>query len=129
MRSKTKNTKIQKGGRPMKEGERSFTCEKVRGQPCHAKGRYIAKTPAVAARRAFTSYCKRNNRGSRCVAHLSIRETTRGSQKKIYAYNAVRKTLKGDDKKTLTLPNGVNVTYKYKTELHATPVEEYNIKK
>ena len=122
---------IQTGGHKMEEGERSFTCEKIRGQPCHAKGRYIIKkgqTPAVAAKRAFTSYCKRNNRGARCVAHLSIRETTKGSKKKIFAYNAVRRTLKGKDKKTLKLPNGQKVTYKYKTDIHSTPVQEYNKK-
>lgn len=122
---------IQTGGRKMEEGERSFTCEKIRGQPCHAKGRYIIKkgqTPAVAAKRAFTSYCKRNNRGSRCVAHLSIRETTRGSAKKIFAYNASRKILKGKDKKTVTLSNGQKITYKYKTDIYSIPFEKYNRK-
>ena len=121
-----KNKQI--GGRKMKEGERSFTCEKIRGQPCHAKGRYIALNPMVAAKRAFTSYCMRNNRGSKCVAHLSVRETTQGSAKKTFAYNAARKTLKGKDKKTVTLPNGKNITYKYKTEIHSIPLEKYNKK-
>ena len=118
----------QVGGEEIKKGLRSFTCEKIRGQPCHANGRYLAKTPVDAARKAFSSYCKRNNRGARCVAHLSVRETTRGSKKKLYAYNATRRVLKGKDKKTITLPNGVNLTYKYKTEIHSTPVQEYNKK-
>ena len=50
------------------------------------------------------------------------------SKKKIFAYNAVRRTLKGKDKKTLKLPNGQKVTYKYKTDIHSTPVQEYNKK-
>jgi len=68
--------------------ERSFTVDSssigVTG------GRYKSKVPSSAAKKAASKlFAKKNTKSM----EFQIRETTRGSDKQIYAYKAIRETL------------------------------------
>lgn len=81
-----------------KAGYRSFTVINVakRGG-CKTKfhgGRYKGKTAAIAARKAFTEFCRVKNVRGVCTLVVVLKETTRGSSGKAYVYKLQRHKLK-----------------------------------
>ena len=75
-------------------------------------GRYVSKNPMGAAKKAFSAYCRRQSKKGRCAASLGLKETTKGSAKKVRYYAAHRRSLKPRVKVG-------NRTYKYFTDIHA----------
>tara|TARA_B110001450_G_C17293327_1_gene348371 strand:- start:91 stop:510 length:420 start_codon:yes stop_codon:yes gene_type:complete len=54
------------------------------------EGRYIARDPATAAKKAFNQLCRLKRIKGQCVLQIAMQETTAGSNKKIYKYRARR---------------------------------------
>ena len=81
-----------------KQGYRSFTVvdvSKLGG--CKTKfhgGRFVGRTPAGAARKAFTELCRLKKIRGVCTLSLAIQETTVGSNKKVHMYKLQRHKLK-----------------------------------
>jgi len=79
-------------------GKRSFTINHayhVDGCPTkfsHADytGRYKAHTPQRAAEKALSHLCQVKRIRGQCTLYLEMRETTQGSEHKVYAYKAKR---------------------------------------
>ena len=80
-----------------KDGYRSFTIVAVKKHGgCKTKfhgGRFRNKTPAGAARKAFTEYCRIKRTRGRCTLIVVIKETTRGSSGRVFAYKLQRQKL------------------------------------
>ena len=72
----------------MDKTDRSFTITGKSG------GRYISKTPAGAAKKAFTQKCKKSNKKGVCSFDITLKETTQGSKNKTYKYKIKRTKLK-----------------------------------
>jgi hypothetical protein len=83
-----------------KKQDRSFTIvgvESSKGQKkskSNEGGRYISKTPSGAARKAFTRACRNSKIKGVCTFIIRMRETTAGSDKKIFKYKLQRKLKK-----------------------------------
>ena len=81
-----------------KDGYRSFTVINVgKHGGCKTKfhgGRYKGKTPAGAARKAFTEFCRIKRIRGVCTLVIVIQETTSGSKKHVSAYKLQRHKLK-----------------------------------
>lgn len=76
-------------------------------------GRYISKDPHGAASKAFTRYCRNEGIKRRCQMIVVMKETTAGSSKTLFAYNASR----------VNKPTVVDdITHNYKNKLTATSV-------
>lgn len=79
------------------DGMRSFRLVSVNGKPT-SMGRYTLKPgrePRDAAVRAFRQLCKKHNmnRSDKCKYTFSLKETTRGSNHKVYTYKGHREKL------------------------------------
>ena len=95
---------------------RSFKVQLINKKATTHPGRYLAASHSAAAKKAFTQYCRRSKRKTRCGASMTLVETTRGSAKKTKAYNLAREVLKPPVKVVI---NGKKQTYKYKTVVKA----------
>ena len=80
-----------------KEGYRSFTVVNMtKSDGCPTKfsgGRYVARTPAAAARKALSYHCAVKRIRGRCALYVKLRETTRGSKGKHFTYKLLREKL------------------------------------
>ena len=76
-------------------------------------GRYNSKTPGGAAKKAATRLFKNTNKK---VIKFTIRQTTQGSDKKLYKYEAKRIKL---DKPVVITIKGNEIKYEYKTVITA----------
>lgn len=85
---------VKKRGR---QGYRSFTVLSIsRKGGCQTKGnggRFINKTAAGAARKAFTDLCRTKRIRGVCTLFVTMRETSQGSKKKMYSYKLQRNRL------------------------------------
>lgn len=81
-----------------KDGYRSFTvvdASKFGG--CKTKfksGKYVSKTPVGAAKKAFSSFCRLKRIRGVCTLFVTVKETTQGSNHKLYTYKLNRHRLK-----------------------------------
>merc|ERR1712199_2042 len=91
---------------------RSFKVLTIDGKP--GKGKFLSATPAQSASKAFSRWCRDNNKGSRCSTTVRVVETTRGGKGKTYGYNASRSWNKSDVKL-----NGKKINYKFSNKLHS----------
>ena len=77
---------------------RSFTVERVgKHGSCRTKGqggRFINKTPAGAARKAFSEFCRTKRVKGVCTLLVTMRETTNGARGKLYTYKLNRMKLR-----------------------------------
>jgi len=79
-------------------GERSFTISNayhIDGCPTKFShkdysGRYTGMTPAGAAAKALTNLCHSKNIRGQCALYIEMRETTQGSNHKLYGYKCRR---------------------------------------
>ena len=79
------------------DGKRSFTVatikspgKKSRSRKSMEGGRFIAKTPSAAARKAVTAACRGRKAGGQCTFTVKIRETTQGGKGKNFEYRVKR---------------------------------------
>ena len=101
----------------MQSQDRSFTTDGIfksgKRMSNSSGGRYISTTPASAAKKAFSQYCRVHPRSSK-VLEIHVRETTSGSNHKIFKY----RVSKVKDDVTVVRDN-VEVHYKYKIKIKA----------
>ena len=68
-----------------KSNVRHFKIETVEGKPYTFEGRYSGREPKLAARKVVKHICEKLNMGKGCkINSFEIKETTRGSSKKVY---------------------------------------------
>ena len=107
---KTGKPKYSKKGKCM----RSFKVASINGKNVHTNARYLSATPAQSASKAFSSWCRTQNKGGRCSTTIRVTETTRGSNAKTYGYNASRAW----NKQQVNL-NGKKQNFKFSNKLHS----------
>jgi hypothetical protein len=100
------------GGKAPKEGIRFFTLMSDNGE---AVGRYSGYVPYTAAKKAATSMFREKGRTSTGTLRITIRESTRGSDRKVFTYEATRSKKANPAKRTL--PNGAVFTNEYDVTL------------
>ena len=84
----------------MESTDRSFTVIDIR-RPGSKKtrstvgegGRFVSKTPFGAARKAFTRACREKKVKGNCKLIVTVQETTRGEDGKVFAYKMKREKL------------------------------------
>jgi len=81
-----------------KKGFRSFVIVKaVKSDGCETKfnknTRLVGRTPSGNARKAFNGLCRVKKIRGQCTLFVQIRETTKGSAGKLYAYRCKRTLL------------------------------------
>jgi hypothetical protein len=81
-----------------KNGLRSFAVVGATRQgACKTKshrGRYLGRSPAAAARKAFTELCRVKRIRGVCTLFVTVQETTQGSSHKVFTYKLSRLKLK-----------------------------------
>lgn len=103
-----------------KSGKRSFRIVSIDGRAVAHSGRYTInenQDPKIAAGRAFRQLCaSRGMKNDRCKIKFSIKETTRGSNHRLYSYAGKLQKMK----KPRTVKRG-GKTYiaRYETDLKA----------
>ena len=99
----------------MEKQDRSFTVDALYQSDKHLKtsgGRYISTTPANAAKKAFSQYCRRHNKIRRFSLIIYLRETTNGSSHKIYKYKVSKVGEENEIKR-----GGETIMYSYKIQI------------
>lgn len=82
----------------MRNGKRSFTIVDARhNDGCPTKfankgytGEFVSSTPAGAASKAASGLCRVKRIKGKCSFFVSVRETTQGSNKKVFKYKVTR---------------------------------------
>ena len=103
---------------------RSFTVFKViaagkaKGEK-NLGGVFVSRNPLGAAKKAASRICRESKIKGQCSLEVHMRETTRGSKKKVYGYKVKRvhnpKTVERD---------GQEITYKYSLVAKSLGVQE-----
>ena len=106
---RTGKPKLSKKG---KKCLRSFKVLTINGKP--DTGRSEASGPSQAASKLFSSWCKKNNKGSRCSTTIRVVETTRGGKGKTYGYNASRAWARNS-----TAIKGKTINFKFTNKMHS----------
>jgi len=80
----------------MEATDRSFTVVNVDTRKTHKGssnegGRFISKTPAGAAKKAFNAICNDSKIRGVCTMFINMKETTGGSDGKVFKYKMSRK--------------------------------------
>ena len=78
----------------MRNGKRSFTIEDARhNDGCPTKfankgysGEFTSSSPGSAASKAVSGLCRVKKIKGRCSLYVAVRETTRGSKKKVFKF-------------------------------------------
>lgn len=102
----------------MKSGKRSFTLEA--STTGDVGGRYINHNPSDAAGKA-ASKIFRSHPQSRSI-RVQVRETTQGSDKKLYAYKAKKIMKSKEEQKKMIERGDVQISYTFSVELEPTPL-------
>ena len=80
-----------------KTNMRSFTVSNVtKHGGCSTKynaGRFISRTPAGAAKKAFNQFCRQKNIKGVCTLFVTVKETTQESKHKEFTYKCSRQKL------------------------------------
>ena len=105
-----------KGKKSKKRTERTFTIHMAKHiDGCPTKftradytGRYTGSSPSGAASKALTQLCSVKKIKSQCTLYISMRETTQGSNKKVFHYMCKRMKLK----EPIEISDGNFVKYK-----------------
>jgi hypothetical protein len=109
-----------------REGYRSFTVVKVgKHGSCKTKGkggRFVNKTPAGAARKAFSEFCRTKRIRGICTLIVTIQETTKGSAGKVYTYRLNRMKLKNPLIRLEGTKNEYVIEYETKVKAMKSPV-------
>ena len=108
------------------QGLRSFTIVDVtKHGGCRTKftgGLYKSRNPVGAARKAFTKFCKFKRIRGVCTLFVTVRETTKGSAKKVFRYKLNRHKLA---KPLVRRPKGgKELVIQYKSTAKSTTVPE-----
>jgi len=117
----------------MESTDRSFTVIDIRKPGQGGKktsipsdgGRYVSKTPFSAARKGFSKACREKRIRGQCTLIVTIQETTRGEDGKIFSYKLKREKLK--EPKEITrgggmFGSGMPITIEYSISGKAVPV-------
>jgi hypothetical protein len=81
-----------------KAPKRSFTVVEIsKHGGCPTKfneGRFMSRTPAGAAKKAFNEHCRLKNIRGICALHVTLKETTQGTPDNLFTYKLQRHKLK-----------------------------------
>lgn len=102
----------------MKPGKRSFTVEA--STIGDVGGRYINHNPGDAARKAASQIFRKHPESK--SLRVQMRETTSGSDKKLYAYKAKKVTKSKEEQKKIIERGGAEITYRFSIEIEPTPL-------
>ena len=106
-------------------GYRSFTVERVgKHGSCKTKGkggRFINKTPAGAARKAFSEFCRTKRVKGICTLLVTMRETTQGAAGKMFTYKLSRRKLQDPIIRLEGTPNEFVIAYATKVRSVSNP--------
>jgi hypothetical protein len=125
--SKTAKSKSSKTSKGAKKSKRYFKLVNTKTGEFH--GRYVGDTPKQAASKSFTklvqSY-KKNNKKIPGKMSLVIRESTRGKNRKYYAYDATRVKLDTPSQLNIKDASGNNkrIVYHYRNVVRKIKVPE-----
>ena len=117
----------------MESTDRSFTVINMRKPGQGGKktsipsegGRYISKTPFAAAKKAFGIACREKKIRGQCTITVTVQETTRGADGKVFSYKLKREKLKKPLEITRgggLFSGGTPITIKYAISGKAVPV-------
>ena len=110
---------------PASVAERSFTVVNIsKHGGCKTKfneGRFINRHPTGAAKKAFNEHCRVKNIRGVCVFHITLKETTRGSEGELFSYKLRRNKLKKPIIRFEGTPKQFLIEYKTKIESVDTP--------
>ena len=104
------------------EGRRSFTVESLcapgkKRKSARKGGRFLAASPAAAARKAVNKACQGRKKGGQCSYNIVMRETTQGGTGKEMKYK-VRRV-----KDPVTVErDGEEITFNYRTVVKSCQV-------
>ena len=106
----TGGVKKSKTGKPL----RSFKLLTINNRKTIKSHKSLSRTPAQAASKMFSKYCSRLKKNAKCSTTLSLQETTRGSENKVYKYNAQRSW----NRKKVPV-DGKTIKYRFKNVIHS----------
>ena len=89
-------------------------------------GRYMSSTPSGAAKKAFTRRCRAKSVRGRCTLVVAMKETTRGSPKKLHSYKMSRVLL--DEPVVRSIGDKV-ITIRYGIKIKAVELSKQGRKK
>lgn len=97
---------------------RSFTIESINktkgGRVNYTGGRFLSDTPAASAKKAFSKAYHHLNAKGPLSLKIKIRETTQGSDHKIFEYRVTRKTERVEVER-----GGETIVYGFTTKIKA----------
>ena len=88
-------------------------------------GRFVSRTASGAARKAFNALCRVKKIRGKCTLTVVMKETTKGSAGKQYAYKLHRNKLT----KPLVMMRGTPQQYKIEYEITAESLKGQNLEK
>jgi len=119
---------VKKGGGKAEKKARYFKL--VDPKTLKSTGRYTGETPKQAASKGYTKYIQKlKARGKKAPTEtiIYLRESTRGSNRKVYGYSASRQKL--DEPQELDIEDKVNggsktIVYRFRNRIKKVPVPE-----
>lgn len=127
-KKKSSGSKTDKKTKGTKSGPKRYF-KLVDGKSGENIGRYVGSNPKQAASKAYTKFIKKSGKAGKKGGHqttLYLRESSRGSNKKVYAYTAVRKALDEPQTREVTDDKGVTktITNNFRNEIKKAAVPE-----
>jgi hypothetical protein len=130
--SKTTKKPAKKVGKKKAKGgsaKNSRYFKMVNSKDMSTTGRYTGETPKQAASKGYTKLIQSYKKDGKAIpskTNIFLRESTRGSNKKIYGYSASR--VKLDKPQTLQIPDGKGdvkeITYHYRNKIKKIAIPE-----
>lgn len=126
----TKSTKSKKVTKGSKSGKKSRFFKAINEKDGKGHGRYTGDTPKQAASKGYTKFIQRLKAEGKAIpktTKIYLRESTRGSNRKVYGYIASR--VKLDEPQELTIKDNATgekkmITYNYRNKIHKVAVPE-----
>jgi hypothetical protein len=116
----TGGVKKSSSGKPV----RSFKLLTINNRKARKDTRSVSATPGQSASKLFSRYCSRLKKGAKCATTLKIQETTRGSDHKVYRYNALR--ARNNDSINV---KGKTIKFKFKNIISSRNLKNKTMKK
>jgi hypothetical protein len=130
MSTKSSKKGSKKGGKKGSKSKKNRFFKAVNEKSGAGRGRYTGDTPKQAASKSYTKYIQRLKAKGKTVPKsttIYLRESTRGSNRKVYGYVASRVKLAEPQELTIkdnTTGEKKTITYNYRNQIHKVAVPE-----
>jgi hypothetical protein len=130
MTTKSSKKSSKKGGKKGSKSKKNRFFKAVNEKSGQGRGRYTGDTPKQAASKSYTKYIQRlkaKGKGVPKSTTIYLRESTRGSNRKVYGYVASRVKLAEPQELTIkdnTTGEKKTITYNYRNQIHKVAVPE-----